>query len=83
MGKYEAMLGDVVKDSITGFQGVVVCISQWYHGCKRVTVQPTELKDGKPIDTVTFDEPQLILVESKQHKPLSRTGGPRPEPSRR
>ena len=83
MPKYEAVLGDEVKDTITGFQGIVVCISQWYHGCKRVTVQSQVMKDGKPVEPVTFDEPQLILVESKQHKPQNKTGGPRPEPTRR
>jgi hypothetical protein len=75
-------LGDVAKDSITGFQGVVVCLSQWLHGCRRITLQPKELKDGKPIEPGCFDEPQLVLVESCTVERATDTGGPRPGPVR-
>lgn len=30
-------LGDKVKDTITGFTGVAVCISKWLNGCVRWT----------------------------------------------
>ena len=43
-------LGDVAKDTITGFEGVVVAQSKWLHGCVRMTLQPRELKEGKPLD---------------------------------
>lgn len=56
-------LGDVARDKITGFTGVVVCRSKWLHGCERLVLQPRELKDGKPIESAAFDEPQLELVE--------------------
>lgn len=76
-------LGDVARDTITGFEGVVVCRYQWLHGCVRFSLQPRELKDGKPVDPMTFDEPQLERVETKVAAATSRTGGPRPEPTRR
>jgi hypothetical protein len=90
----EIQLGDVVKDRISGFSGVVIGITQWMYGCRRISVQPQELKDGKPIEHVGFDEPQLVLLERGAFKPIAttapieladlrRTGGPRPEPSRR
>ena len=76
-------LGEVARDTITGFTGVVICRSKWLHGCERLTLQPKELKDGKPIEASTFDEPQLELVkEQARHAGTSATGGPRPEPSR-
>ena len=33
-------LGDEVKDTITGFKGIVVARTEWLNGCARVTVQP-------------------------------------------
>lgn len=54
--------GQEVRDTITGFTGIVVATTEWLNGCRRITVQSPELKDGRPVDTVTFDEPQLKLV---------------------
>ena len=73
-------LGDEVRDSVTGFRGIVVAYCNWLHGCARLTVQPRKLKDGKPIEPITFDELQLELVQENRHVPDTRTGGPRPEP---
>jgi hypothetical protein len=77
-------LGDRVKDRMTGFEGIVVCHSQWITGCARLTVQPTDLHDGKRRDTECFDEPQLMVVEKGAFKlnVASDPGGPRPEPRR-
>lgn len=86
-------LGDEVRDQVSTFTGIVVCVAQWLHGCRRITVQPQDLKDGKPIDPYTFDELQLKLVKKGVVKstpasvpapaPLpARTGGPRPDPTR-
>ena len=79
----EIQLGDEAKDTITGYKGVVVCVGQWLHGCKRLTIQPQGLKDGKPHEALTFDLPQLVLVKSNGHIPNVSKGGPRPEPVRR
>jgi hypothetical protein len=75
-------LGDVARDTITGFEGVVIGDTKWLHGCRRLTLQPRELKDGKPIDPLSFDEPQLVLVGTRIAAGTSDTGGPRPEPAR-
>jgi hypothetical protein len=76
-------LGTKVRDKVTGFTGIVVCQSKWLFGCKRYTVQPLELKDGKRTETDCFDEDQLDpldggLVDSEE----SPGGGPMPEPKR-
>lgn len=76
-------LGDIARDEITGFTGVVVGITKWLHGCKRYTLQPQELHEGKPIEAVSFDEPQLVIVRGKAAATTSAGGGPRPEPTRR
>lgn len=56
-------LGDEVCDSITGFKGVAVAITEWLNGCQRIMIQPKELKDGKPIEPLTFDTEQLIITK--------------------
>ena len=75
-------LGDVAKDSISGFTGTVIAETNWLYGCKRMTLQPDKLHDGKPIESHTFDEPQLVLVSRAGAVKEVKTGGPRPEPSR-
>lgn len=80
MNGNECVLGDDVKDTITGYVGCVVAKTEWLNGCWRISVQSRELKDGKPIDAVTFDVEQLVLVKSsRQAEPVRRTGGDRPD----
>lgn len=67
-------VGDEVRDTITGFSGVVVCRSEWMFGCVRITVQPRELKDGKPVDYVSFDEDQLEVLSASKQKEVPVTG---------
>ena len=69
-------LGDTVKDTITGFTGVVFSRSQWLANCNTYGIKSRELKDGKPMDLVYFDEPNLIKVEKEKIKEDRRTGGP-------
>jgi hypothetical protein len=77
------ILGEQVKDKITGFSGVVTGITFWLNGCTRVSIQPRELKDQKPIEAEWFDEQQLELTGSA---PLDfsakKRGGPMPDPKR-
>lgn len=83
--------GDTARDTITGLEGVVVCKTQWIHGCLRIGLQPREVKDGKPVEATYFDEPQLVLVSKVEGRKVdtstpqtaSKPGGPRPSPERR
>ena len=56
-------LGDRVKDKISGLKGIVVGISNYLYGCRRISIQPEESKDGKPAEWFTIDEPQVDVVE--------------------
>lgn len=60
--------GDIAKDKITGFTGVVIARTMWINNCDRLTLQPREVKDGKPIGCAGFDEPNLEFVESTEIK---------------
>lgn len=66
-------LGDLVKDTVTGFQGVAIGRTEWLHGCERIIVQPKVGKDGKLGENGQFDEPQLDVVKAK----VSAKGNPK------
>lgn len=69
-------LGEKVKDSLTGFEGIVVAKAEYLDGCIRFQVLPEKLmKDGKIADPEWLDEGRLI----KSKKP----GGPQDEPPSR
>lgn len=80
-------LGQTIKDSITGYQGVAIGRTKWLYGCVRITIQGDLDKDGKVPDTVCFDEEQLIVVKAKRkvngHKREVPPAGPRADVVRR
>lgn len=70
-------LGDKVKDSVTGFIGIVTTVHSYLNGCNRMSVQPSIKPDGTIPDFETFDEPQLTVVQDEVVKEGSKeTGGP-------
>jgi hypothetical protein len=80
-------LGMSVKDKITGLTGVAVARTEYLTGCARISVQPTEVKDGKTADWVTLDEGQLDIIKTKKKivlneikaaTPRQELGGPQP-----
>ncbi len=82
-------LGDLVRDKITGFEGVVTCVSHWLSGCDRVVVQPQKLGEGNFVrSTEVFDAIQVEVVKAgvivlDPVKPSKRTkGGPQRDPYR-
>ena len=70
-------LGQKVKDSITGFEGIVVAKAEYLDGCIRYQVQPQQLPDGKSIDTEWIDEQRLT------DKSKAKVGGPQDRPPER
>lgn len=64
MSKEKVELGDLVRDRISGFQGVVICRSDWIYGCTRFGIAPRDLdKDGGVKEAHYLDENQLEMVE--------------------
>jgi hypothetical protein len=77
---FKIELGTKVKDRVTGYAGIVIGRTEWLYGCRRYTVQTQEMKDGKPVDSMGFDEDALEVLDAeslhiKAHKPAN-TGGP-------
>jgi len=70
----EIELGDLVRDVVTGFEGIAVSKHIFLTGCNRWGVQPLPepaKKGGKitfKVDSTAFDEPQLVIVEKAKVK---------------
>lgn len=83
-------LGDKVRDKISGMSGIATAVCEFLYGCRRIAIQSMELKDGRPVENVYFDEDQVepLEVDPLQLRPksapkLAVTGGPRDDPKRR
>jgi hypothetical protein len=78
-------LGDKVRDTISGFEGIATGRTTWLHGCERIGVQPQALHDGKPVENAWFDINQLEVVEKNSHQGVQihtkNAGGPQDDPS--
>ena len=79
-------LGNRVKDSITGFSGIVTGRNEWLYGCEQVLIQPDKLKDGAPVKADWFDEQRVILLSAKKPPGAKKskvvTGGPQRGPDK-
>lgn len=76
---FQFPLGSVLKDCITGFEGIVMGRTEYITGCKHYGLACRELKDGKPMDWEWFDESRLTLVSiSIPLLKTNDTGGPCP-----
>ena len=61
MMRHIRLLGMKVEDKVTGFKGVVVCISFDLYGCVQGLVNPGKYKDGKLMDQLWFDVNRLSI----------------------
>ena len=76
-------LGQKLRDTISGFEGIAICRTEWLNGCFRVSLQGRVDKDGKLPESYTFDEPQLeIIANTPRENPNQLSGGPIPSPQR-
>ena len=77
--KWRIQLGDNVRDTISGFEGVATARVEYLYGCRRVTVTPRTIdKDGKPVEPQYFDEAQLeVIKKPKQEAKTEHKSGPR------
>jgi len=68
-------LGDKVKDSVTGFSGIVTSNTEYLNGCNRIGIQSDKLLEGKPSEIFYFDMPQCILVKKSVINRENNNGG--------
>ncbi len=57
-------LGDLIRDSITGFEGIADARMEFLNKCVRWQIQPQALHEGVPVKPQVFDEDQLIIVKA-------------------
>lgn len=63
--------GDVVKDKVSGFEGVITGVTFYQNGCKKVVIEPQKLQEnGAPIEAQWFDEQRVAKI------PTAKGGGP-------
>jgi len=74
MGIFKIEMGKKVKDSITGFSGIVTARAEYITGCRQYTVTP-KAKDNKHADSYWFDEDRLVGSVKKKAARRSK-GGP-------
>lgn len=75
-------LGSKVRDTVTGFTGLVTIRTDWLAGLRRYALKPTILHDGKPIEAMWADEGLLEVVEAAEPHVMRKTGGPGDLPQR-
>lgn len=72
----EIILGKKYRDQVTGFEGIATARHEYMNGCVRISITPTELREGKPIETQSFDVEQIQFVDDGIRVEPKRTGGP-------
>lgn len=58
------VLGNTYSDRITSFTGVATAKIQYLTGCEQTCLQPRELRDGKPMEGVWFDDQKLTATSA-------------------
>lgn len=86
--KYLDLLGYEVKDRVTGFRGVVECVSYDLYGCIQLAVRPGIDAKGKLDDARWFDGKRLIKVTElpvmkvTPFETIAEEAGPAEKPAR-
>ena len=77
-------LGTQVKDTLTGFEGIILARAEYLTGCHHYGVQPRQLdKEGKRPDWEWIDATYLEAVEDEpRFKSDKKAGGSAPNPPR-
>jgi hypothetical protein len=80
---HKFQLGDEVRDTVTGFKGIITCRNEWLNGCLQYCVKGKVKKDGSIPEGEWIDEGQLAIVKAakkKARKKVSPGGGRRENP---
>lgn len=81
--KFKFTNGEKVRDTVTGFEGVVTAQFHYINGCKRYLLEAGADKPSAKPEELIFDEGRLELVNApKKEVPRKPTGGARPAPTR-
>jgi hypothetical protein len=77
-------LGSRVRDTLTGFEGIATGRTEYLYGCIRILIEPAELKDGKPVEALWFDDQRVAVIVEDGPKvsadSVATAGGPQNDP---
>ena len=77
LGPVRIVLGYYVRDTLTGFEGVVTGRCEYLFGCVWLEVTPKGLtEDGKPMPGVWLDEERFELIKEQKITPRKKGGPP-------
>ena len=80
-GMYGIENGMTARDSLTGFEGTVTGVVQYFTGCNQVLLSPNRAEDNKRPVSEWFDVERIIVVDSAVVSlPNGPTPGGRDEP---
>ena len=62
---FEHENGDILRDKVSGFEGVVMVRAEYSTGCIHYGMQSQEMKDGSPRDWEWMDQSRLESVSKR------------------
>lgn len=77
----DIVLGDRYEDAQTGYEGVATGVSFYQHACERVCLEAFDPIRKTVVEQI-FDAPRLTAIKTGKIAKVTKTGGPRPGPSR-
>lgn len=66
----DSPLGLLMKDKVTGFEGIAIAKSDFLFGCTQFHIKPQVVKDGKLESAIAFDYLQLEIIGNGVYKPI-------------
>ena len=75
MKKEDVVLGNKVKDIITGFEGIATSKVEFLNGCIQYCVKPIIGTDGKMPEGEYIDQQQLVVIGQGVAIESKGTGG--------
>lgn len=71
-------LGDYVRDTITGYEGIAAGITTWLNGCGRIGIQNKTARNtetGLPVDMYWVDDVTVEVIKEQVNPTVQdRTG---------
>lgn len=74
--------GDKVRDTVTGFEGIVTGVADYLTGCRQVLIS-AQSRDGKAGEAGWYDDDRVEIMQA-QHTTMGnreRNGGPQSNPA--
>lgn len=83
MARFKFRLGAKARDTVTGFEGIIIGRNEWLNGCVQYAIKPKVNDKGEIMEAEWIDEQQLEIVRKTTKVTLvKKTGGPQKDAPR-